>query len=89
MNKAFLILALVAAFGARAQKKDTVVAPAITDSTMLFSIKDIAEFDDLLKQRFTVSELSRYDELFRWWQARIRQRVSEMQKPKPSPAKSK
>jgi hypothetical protein len=84
MKKLFLLATLCFSLSAFSQERRDSLPP-ITDSTKLFSISDVAEFDALLQKKFTISELATYRELFQWWQNRIRQRISQL--PKPAPKK--
>jgi hypothetical protein len=78
MKQLFLILlSLSLCTGSFAQVKDSAVKA--TDSTALITVKDVVEFDALMQQKFSVRELGTYQELLKWWQDKISQRVREFE----------
>jgi hypothetical protein len=84
MKQLFLIFALATASVAQAQKVDRSKVQAdsvqkVTDTTALLTISDIQEFDALLQKKLTVAEFRTYQELFKFWQDRISQRVKEFE----------
>jgi hypothetical protein len=94
MKKLFLILTLAISLSASAQAEYTpknglrpdttrplVQREPLTDSTALFSVRDIQDFDALLQTKFSVRELPVYQELFKWWQDRLAQKVAAHQSP--------
>lgn len=81
MKKAAIIIAF--AFVSTitfAQKKDTVPAPTITDSTALISLKDMDELSALMQTKFTVDKLKDFQEIISWMNSRIATRVQEWQR---------
>jgi hypothetical protein len=80
MKKLFLILTLAISLSASAQaRRDTL--PPITDSTALFSVRDVNEFNELMQSKFTIRELGTYQELLQWWEKRMQMRIAAYKSP--------
>jgi hypothetical protein len=98
MKKLFLILTLAISLSASAQAEYTpknglrpdttrplVQREPLTDSTALFSVRDVNEFNELMQSKFTIRELGTYQELLQWWEKRMQARLATYQSPQPKP----
>jgi hypothetical protein len=84
MKKTIIAFALViVSLTSFSQKKDSV--PQITDSTLLFSLRDINELDAVIQKQFTISEISKYQTVLAFIRKMVADRVKELQEPKKKP----
>lgn len=75
MKKAILVVLVVISLNAFSQKKDSV--QQVTDSTALFSLKDLNEIDKVIQTQFAISERSKYQAILNFMQQLLATRVKE------------
>jgi hypothetical protein len=82
MKKLFVLALLSISLSSFGQaRRDSL--PAITDSTAIFSVRDVNEFNELMQSKFTIRELGTYQELLQWWEKRMQARIATYQSPQP------
>lgn len=77
MKKSVLVVFMVISLSAMCQKKDSV--QQVTDSTAIFSLKDLNEIDQLIQKQFTISEAGKYQTILQFMQQLVSTRVKEYQ----------
>lgn len=76
MKKTIIILFLFISTAINAQKKDSVL---LTDSTALFTLKDLTAIDGAIQKQFTISDGAKYQSILQFMQQLVADRIKEWQ----------